>query len=105
MKNQFLIPANSKKSTLILSIFTPFDLGLFAGGVGLSLLLLLIVSPSSLLGAVIDLTPGVLAAFLVLPIANYHNTLGLIKEVYLFYTRRRCYIWKGWNIKDEFKQQ
>lgn len=102
MKNQFLIPANSKKSTLILSLFTPFDLGLFAGGICLSMLMLLIISPNSIWGAIIDLAPGVIGAFLVLPLPNYHNALTLIKEIYLFYTRRRCYVWKGWCVKDEF---
>lgn len=103
MNDQFLIPANSKRSTLILSLFRPFDLGLFAGGITLSLILLLIISPSSIIGAVVDLAPGVICAFLVLPIPNYHNTMTLIKELYTFYTGRRNYVWKGWCVKDEYK--
>lgn len=105
MNNQYLIPANSKKSTLILSLFTPFDLMLFAGGVGLSLLMLLIIEPSTVWTALLDLAPGVICAFLVLPIPHYHNTLTLIKEIYLFYTKRRCYVWKGWCVKDEYGKQ
>lgn len=105
MRNQYLIPANSKKSTLILSIFTPLDLGIFAGGIALTLILLLLISPNSIWGALIDLAPGVIGAFLVLPLPNYHNTLTLIKEIYLFYTRRRQYIWEGWCVKDEYQNK
>ena len=100
---EFLIPANSKKSLLIFSIFTTFDLILFGTGIGLTLILLLIVSPSTLLGAIIDLAPAVITGFLVLPIPNYHNTLTVIREVYAFYTNKQRFIWKGWCVKDGFK--
>lgn len=100
----FLIPANSKKSLLIFSIFTMFDLILFGTGIGLTLILLLLVSPSTLLGAIIDLAPAVITGFLVLPIPNYHNTLTVIKDVYTFYTSRQRFIWKGWCVKDAFKE-
>lgn len=39
--NNYLIPANSKKSQLILGFFTPIDLILFGSGVGITLILLL----------------------------------------------------------------
>ncbi|MBQ9011581.1 MAG: hypothetical protein IJ093_02920 [Bacilli bacterium] len=100
----FLIPANSKKSLLIFSLFTMFDLILFGTGIGLTLLLLLLVSPSSIVGAVIDLAPAVITGFLVLPIPNYHNTLTVIREVYTFYTNRQRFVWKGWCVKDAFKE-
>jgi len=99
----YLIPANSKKSLLIFGFFTKFDLILFASGIGITILLLLIVNPSSLLAAAIDLAPAVITGFLVLPIPNYHNTRTLIKEVYRFYTIRERFIWKGWCVADEFK--
>ncbi len=99
----YLIPANSKKSLLIFGLFTEFDLILFGTGVGATILLLLLISPSTLLGAVIDLAPGLITGFLVLPIPNYHNSLTLIKEVYTFYTRRQRFVWKGWCVKDGFK--
>ena len=97
----FLIPANSKKSLLIFGVFDIFDLILFASGIGITILLLLLISPSSLLGAVIDITPALVCGFLVLPIPNYRNTRILIREVYRFYTRRERFVWKGWCVKDE----
>ena len=45
--NNYLIPANSKKSQLILGFFTPLDLGLFGTGCGLTLLLLMLVRNAS----------------------------------------------------------
>ena len=41
--NNYLIPANSKKSQLILGYFTPLDLILFGSGCGLTILLLVIL--------------------------------------------------------------
>lgn len=101
---QFLIPANSKKSMLIFGVFETFDLILFGVGVGATILLLLIIAPSSLLTAVIDLLPAVICGFLVLPVPNYHNIRVVIQEVYRFYTTRQKFIWKGWCVKDEYNE-
>ena len=100
----YLIPANSKKSLLIFGFFTKFDLIMFGIGIASTLFLLLVVSPSSLLAAAIDLAPVVITGFLVLPIPHYHNTRTVIKDVYKFYTSRQKFIWKGWCVTDEFKQ-
>ena len=97
---EFLIPANSKKSLLIFGFFNKFDLVLFGTGIVITLVLLLVINPSSLLAAVIDLAPAVITGFLVLPIPHYHNTLTVIKEIYTFYTTRQKFIWKGWCVKD-----
>lgn len=102
---EYLIPANSKRSLLIFGLFKPFDLALFGIGMGTSILLLMILSPANFLFAMLDLAPGLICGFLVLPIPNYHNTLNVIKEVYKFYTSRQRFIWKGWCVKDELKQQ
>lgn len=98
----FLIPANTKKSMLIFGVFTTFDLILFGIGVGVTVLLLMIVRPNSLLTACIDLAPAVICGFLVLPVPNYHNIRIVIQEVYNFYTKRQRFIWKGWCVKDEY---
>ena len=98
----FLIPANTKKSMLIFGIFTTFDLILFGVGIGVTILLLMIVRPISLLTACIDLAPAVICGFLVLPVPNYHNIRVVIQEVYTFYTKRQRFIWKGWCVKDEY---
>ncbi len=101
----FLIPANSKKSMLIFGVFDMFDLILFASGIGISLILLLIISPSSLLGAIIDVTPALVCGFLVLPIPNYRNTRILIREAYRFYTRREKFVWKGWCVASGTREE
>ena len=98
----YLIPANTKKSMLIFGVFTTFDLILFGVGLAITILLLMIVSPNSLLTAVIDLAPGVITGFLVLPIPNYHNTRVIIQDIWRFYTTRQKFIWKGWCVKDEY---
>ncbi len=98
----FLIPANSKKSLLILGVFDIFDLILFIAGIIVSVALLFLISPSSFTGALIDIAPALICGFLVMPIPNYRNTRVLIREVYGFYTRREKFIWKGWCVKDEY---
>lgn len=100
MDNMYLIPANSKKSMLLFGLFTVFDLILFLVGVGVSLLLLLILPIESFLFAIIALGPGVICAFLVFPVPNYHNIRTVIKLGWEFYTTRQKYIWRGWCYKD-----
>ena len=99
---KFLIPANTKQSMLIFGVFTTFDLILFGSGLGITILLLMIISPNTLLTAVIDLAPGVITGFLVLPIPNYHNTRVIIQDIYRFYTTRQKFVWKGWCVSDEY---
>ena len=96
MNKNYLIPANSKRSLLIFSVFTPFDLIMFAIGISMTLILLLVLPVDKLLYAVIALAPGLITGFLVLPIPNYHNMLTIIKEAFRFFTQRRNFIWKGW---------
>jgi len=96
MNNNYLIPANSKKSLLIFGIFNKFDLIMFAIGISLTLILLLTLPVDKLLFAVIALAPGLITGFLVLPIPNYHNMLTILKEGFNFFTQRRNFIWKGW---------
>ncbi len=105
MNTNYLIPANSKRSLLIFSMFTWFDLALFGIGLTVTMILLLVISPDSLLSAIIDIAPAAITAFLVMPIPNYHNTLTLIKDLYVFFTSRQRFIWKGWCVLDEYKEQ
>lgn len=104
--NNYLIPANSKKSMLIFGLFNQVDLIIFASGVGATLLLLLILPVSELIPAIIAIAPGLICGFLVLPVPNYHNMRTVIKSIYTFYTTRQKFIWKGWcfpNGKEEKK--
>ena len=98
----YLIPANSKKSLYIFGVFEKFDLIMFGIGIGVTLLLLIIINPSTPLWAIVDLAPALITGFLVLPVPHYHNTRIVIKEAYLFYTRRQRFIWKGWCVTDEY---
>ena len=98
--NSYLIPANSKKSMLKFGVFTTSDLILFATGVGISFLLMMFLPVSNFWVAMIALTPGVISAFLVFPIPNYHNVRTVIKNAWEFYTTRQRYIWKGWCFED-----
>ena len=99
----YLIPANSKKSMLIFGIFTIFDLILVTVGVVVTLLLLIVISPNTLGTAIVCLLPLGITGFLIIPVANYHNILVLIRELVRFFYSRRNYKWKGWCYKDEFK--
>ena len=94
--NQYLIPANTKRGELIFGLFRPFDLILLLTGVGITLLLLLLVDLTSTLTVAFVLAPGVICAFLVMPIPYYHNMLIVITEAIEFLTHRQKYVWKGW---------
>ena len=98
--NNYLIPANSKKSMLIFGLFNKIDLIIFGVGVATTLLLLLILPVEELVVALIAVAPGLICGFLVLPIPNYHNMRTVIKSIYNFYTSRQKFIWKGWCFLD-----
>lgn len=103
MNGRYLIPANSKKSGMILGLFTTVDLILFLSGVGLTIILVLAFSTrtNSFGAMILMLLPAFLAAFLVFPVPNYHNVLQLIINIYSFYfVRQRTYKWRGWCFKD-----
>ena len=90
MNGNYLIPANSKKSEMILGLFTPVDL-----------ILLLAIHTDSLGGMIFILMPALVASFLVFPVPNYHNVLQLIINIYsFFFIRQRTYKWRGWCYKN-----
>lgn len=102
--NQYLIAANSKRGQLIFNIFRPIDLGIALGGACTTIILFLIFSPSTLLSSILVLLPLAVCSFLVIPVANYHNMLCVIRNIYRFYfVEERQFVWKGWCAKDEFK--
>lgn len=100
MNDNYLIPANTKSGQLILGIFKPFDLILLGTGILISLVLLTSLTMDYTWQIILVVTPGLLCAFLVIPVPNYHNILTIIVECYNFFTGRRRYIWKGWCVKD-----
>lgn len=103
MKNNYLIPANSKKSMLILGYFKGIDLIVFGIGCVITLTLLVVVNTNNLKTIIMILLPALLTGFFVMPVPNYHNVMTLIKNVYMFFSGRRRYYWRGWCVKDETK--
>ena len=101
MNQNYLIPANTKRGQLILGFFTPIDLIIFGGGLGITLLLVMILPMDITWVATLAITPGIVGALLVAPVAYYHNIRQLIIEIYQYFTRRNRYVWKGWCFIDE----
>ena len=100
--NNYLIPANSKKSMLIFGLFNKTDLWIFLIGVFSTILLLLILPVEELVFAIIAISPGLICGFLVLPVPNYHNVMGFLKSMFNYISSRKQYYWKGWCVKDAY---
>lgn len=105
MNNNYLIPANAKKGTLIFNVFRPFDLILFGGGMGLSLIILAIIPTSNIVMVLLACLPGAICSLLVVPLPYYHNVLCVIQSVIQFYSNRRQYYWKGWCFYERFVEE
>lgn len=100
----YLVPANTKKSTLIMGFMRPIDLIIAGVGLAITIATLLIVSSSdNTFVMLLACLPAIIAGLLILPIPNYHNTLVAIQSILRYYRERRNYIWRGWCIYDEFK--
>ena len=104
MYGAFLIPANSKKSALILGLFKPLDLVILSIGVVISFILMLSLPIEQMTYTLIALFPGVFCVFLVFPLAYYHNVRTFIGIFIKFITSRQKYVWKGWCYKDEINK-
>jgi len=96
---QFLIPANSKKSMLILSFFNLTDLIIFGVGCSLTFILLMAVDTNDLTNALLVLVPALVTGFLIIPVPYHHNVRTLIGNIYSYFTRRRTYYWRGWCMR------
>lgn len=105
MDNSYLVPANSKKGTLILNIFRPIDLIIFGVGVVVSLLILVLIPSTNMLLVIIACLPAAITGLLVVPIPNYHNVLCAIQSIIRFYSERRRYVWKGWCFYERFANE
>ena len=105
--NQFLIPANTKRGKLILSIFRPIDLGIFLTGVIISFGLLILLTNMGVNGwwNILAVLPGLIATGLVVPISNYHNVMVCIGEIINFYSNNRNYKWRGWCAVYESERE
>ena len=102
--NGSLVPANTKKSTLILGIYRLVpDLLILGIGIAVSVILLLIFNGASTILLIISSIPMLIGLLLTMPLPNYHNVLCAIQSILHFYQGRRNYVWRGWCLKNEFK--
>ncbi len=94
--NRYLIPANSKRSMLILSMFAPIDL--IIGGVGafISMILFFIISVETTTDILIVLTPALISAAMIIPVPNHRNVWQLTANILYYFTNQRKYRWRGW---------
>lgn len=97
----YLIPANSKKSKLILGFFNPIDLIIFLIGVVITLVLLFVIRTSNIFLIILILLPALISAFLVMPVPNYHNMLTLLNNIYNYFSKRKKYYWRGWCVNGK----
>ena len=103
MRNNYLIPANSKKSQLILNAFRPIDLMIVGAGAFITLALMFIIPGDGLFEITIKLFPLGIGLLLVVPIPFYHNVLVFLREVYIFFSSQKTYVWRGWCAKYGFE--
>lgn len=96
MNYNYLIPANSKRSMLIFSLFTSVDLIIVAIGGALSGVLFLIIDAMTLEDMLTILSPLLLTVFMVMPVPNHRNVWNLTANIYNYLSKRRTYYWKGW---------
>ena len=105
---QYLIPANSKKSQLIFNTFRPIDLAILVIGFCTSVILLLLDDNMAVKAMFLKLAPVLVCGFLVVPIPFYHNVLTFLIEMYRYFTRPTRYLWRGWCVRyvtdDESKK-
>ena len=95
----YLIPANSKKSMLILGFFNTVDLIVFGTGCMLTFVLILSIRVSDLTSSILILLPALITGFLVIPVPNQHNVRTMLNNIYRYFSGRRTYFWKGWCNK------
>ena len=99
---QFIVPANSKKSQLILSYFTVSDLVILGTGVAISIISFLVKEGEDFVMMIILSLPALIAAFLVLPLPPYyHNVRQFIGNMNRFLFGTKKYYWRGWCARDE----
>lgn len=99
--NNYLIPANAKKSTMILGFFTPLDLIVFGIGVTFTVIMLLTINSNSFGTLILIIVPSLVSALMVMPVPHYHNIMQLLINIYSFFFNKRRYKWKGWCCYDE----
>lgn len=103
--NNYLIPANSKKSMLIFGLFNPADLWIVGLGAAGTLITMLAIPGDSVSVIVVKLLPIALGVTLVVPVPFYHNVVTFLKEAVLYLLNQKQYKWRGWCATSEFNEQ
>ena len=96
MNQQYLIPANTKRSMLIFGLFKPIDLIIFVVGLVLTGVLILAVGTDTPAQVIIGLSPLLITTLMVSPIPNHRNLWTFTVNVYTYFTSQRKYRWRGW---------
>lgn len=104
MNGIYLIPANAKKSLLIFGLFNKVDLIIFGSGCLATLLMILTIPVGSFVWSIVAILPALICGLLVLPIPNYHNILGGIKSIIVYFKERKNFIWKGWCFSENAEE-
>ena len=94
--DRYLIPANSKRSMLILSLFTPVDLIIVGVGGFITTILLFLIHVETTTDILIVLTPLLIASAMVVPVPNHRNVWQLTANILYYFTNQRKYRWRGW---------
>ena len=94
--DRYLIPANSKRSMLILSLFTPVDLIIVGVGGFITTILLFLIHVETTTDILIVLTPLLIASAMVVPVPNHRNVWQLTANILNYFTNQRKYRWRGW---------
>ena len=66
MNNNYLIPANSKKSMMIFGLFYPFDLILFGCGILATMIMIMVLPIADLMVAIIALMPAAITGVIIM---------------------------------------
>ena len=96
MNQQYLIPANTKRSMLIFGLFKPIDLIIFLIGAVATVMLVFIIGTDTPTQVLVGLAPLLVATMMVSPIPNHRNLWTFTVNVYTYFTSQRKYRWRGW---------
>ena len=92
----YLIPANSKRSMLILGLFKTIDLVIFGVGIALTGILIILIEEETMTDLAVILSPLLVSVVMIMPIPNHRNVWQLTVNVWHYFTNQRKYRWKGW---------
>ena len=103
----YLIPANSKKSALILGLFNPSDFWILGAGIALSLIFFVALKNDTVFAISLKLGPIALAVLLVMPVPYRHNVAKLLSIVFTYYfiDVQKEFKWRGWCANREFGEK